>query len=255
MRTLLKQVLDALEIPEALLATFGMPYALGEGFVAAMEAEGRTAIDRAFNDPPTTEEHLLVPASYLDGDQPHIVSASPPDDAEVLEEGDFGAASLMLVLGSRIDPHDALRAAVGWGGDDYAVYEQDGRPCLDLTVSTDSDTDALELASALSAWVAAGPEGAASTGVDGDDLTLHACDPGDAVPAAVPSERSPMDTLTLAAIRTIFTSDYAGAGAAPEEAACFGDAVIEAFSIEELTGAEAPANMEARIQAAAASCA
>ena len=245
--------LDEQEIPEALLATFGMPYALGEGFVAAMEAEGRTAIDRAFNDPPTTEEHLLVPASYLDGDQPHVVSASAPDDAEVLEEGDFGAASLMLVLGSRIDPHDALRAAVGWGGDDYAVYEQDGQTCLDLTVSTDSDADALELAAAFTAWVAAGPDGAASTGVDGDDLTLHACDPGDAEPA-VPSERSPMDTLTLAAVRTLFVADFASTGAPPEAAACVGDAVIEAFTMEELTGEEAPPNMEARIQAAAASC-
>ena len=245
--------LDEEEIPEALLATFGMPYALGDGFVAAMEAEGRTAIDRAFNDPPTTEEHMLVPRTYLDGDQPHVVSVSPPEDVEVLEEGDFGAASLMLVLGSRIDARDALRAAIGWGGDEYVVYEQDGQTCIDMVVSTDSDQDSLELAAALTAWVAAGPDGAASTGVDGEDLTLHACDPGEDAPAEVEGA-SPMGTLTLGALRSLFVSEAISGGAPQEVADCYADAVLDSFTVEEITGDEPPADLQARLQAAAAGC-
>jgi hypothetical protein len=37
-------------------------------------------------------------------------------------------------------------------------------------------------------------------------------------------------------------------------AECFGDAVLATFTLDELTAEVAPPNMDARIQAAAASC-
>ena len=184
-----------------------------------------------------------MPASYLDGDEPHVDVGLAPDDAEVLEEGDFGAAEPHA--GPRL-PHRPPRRPARRRrlGRRRLRRLRAGRPHLPRPHGQHATrtTDTLELAAALTAWVAAGPEGAASTGVDGDDLTLHACDPGDAEPAE-PSERSPMDTLTLAAVRTLFVADFASTGAPPEAAACFGDAVIDAFSIDELTGEEAPPDM------------
>ena len=114
-------------------------------------------------------------------------------------------------------------------------------------------TRTVELAAALEAWVAAGPAGAASTGIDGDDLTLHACDPGEAGPES-PTERSPLDAITLAAVRTGAIAGAIEAGLPEEVAECYADAVLDSFTVEELTAEVAPADMDARIQAAALAC-
>lgn len=244
--------LEQEDVPEALVATFALPYALGEGFIAAMEAESRAALDRAFINPPTTEEHLLDPRTFLEADQPHLVSVELPDDAELLDEGDFGAASLMIVLGARIDAHEAVRAAIGWGGDEYVSYTVDGRSCIDLAVTGDTEEDAFELAAAFADWVAAGPPGAASTEIVGDEVHLHACDPDEG--EAVDGEGSPFAALTVAALRSAFATQATSEGAPDEVIDCFADRAVGSFSVEELTADEPPADVALRVQAAFQSC-
>ena len=248
--------LDELEeeaVPEALQAMFSVPYALGQGFVATLAVDGNDAVDAAFADPPTTEEHLLHPLSFLDGDDAAEVTVEAPDDVEVVDEGDFGAASLMLVLSSRLDAGVALDAALGWGGDAYVSYRDgDEQTCVELAVVGDTDEDSAELHDALTAWAAAGPTGAAEVTRSEGTSTLHACDPGG---EAATAPRSALDALSLASVRGGVLASALEGGSDERFATCYADAVLDAFTIEELTSDEVPVDIDARMSDAAGSCA
>lgn len=239
-------------IPEALEAIFGLPYALGQGFVEFLEADNDDAIDDAFRDPPSTEEHLLDPLSFVDGDELVEVSRiATPEGSEVVDAGDFGAASLYLVLASRIDLHQALTAALGWGGDAFLNYVQDDTSCVDMHIVGDETTDTDELESAFTAWAAAGPEGAASVSRDGDEVALHACDPG--VDAGV-APGSAFAALGIAASRTVLLSTALDQGASEEFAECYADGILGAFTTEELMSDDTPGDFQERITEVAGSC-
>lgn len=247
--------IDAVEgegVPEALQALFGLPYILGAPFVELLDASDADAVDDAFGDPPSTEEHLLDPLSYLDGDQPRPIDPPEPEgDPEITDAGDFGAASLYLVLASRIDRLQALNASLGWGGDAYVSYRQDDRSCMDLVIVGDDDTQTEELGAALDAWAAAGPAGAATVTRDADRLRLHACDPG-ADAAAAPG--SAIDALILASIRSSLIAQGLDVGANEEQARCVADGNIAEFTYEELTGPDVPADFENRVTAIGQAC-
>ena len=123
---------DLEDIPPALIAYFGAPYALGDGFVGVIdELDGQSGVDDAFEDPPTTDENLMDPFTYLAGDGAAPVdSPELADDEEEFDSGDWGAMTWLLMLGARIDPHVALRATDGWGGDAYVAYERGGTTCV-----------------------------------------------------------------------------------------------------------------------------
>src|SRR5205085_7958630 len=114
------------DIPTALTSLFGSPYGLGDAFVAVLKATKGQSVDAAFSKPPTTEEQILDPFEYIADRGAVPVKRPLTDGAEVFDQGDFGAVSLMIVLAERIDPHQALAAATGWGGDSYAVFPKDG---------------------------------------------------------------------------------------------------------------------------------
>ena len=73
----------------------------------------------------------------------------------MFEEGPFGATSWYLFLAERIDPKVAFEAALGWNGDAFAAYEQDGEVCVQAVFAGDTDADEEEMAAALDEWVAA----------------------------------------------------------------------------------------------------
>lgn len=247
------EAVDEQAIPEALQAFFGLPYALGEGFLTFLDAEGGDdAIDEAFRHPPATEEHLLDPFSFEAGDDAVDVESPDPDEgAEVLDGGDFGAASLYLVLGQRIDVFQALAAAEGWGGDAYVDFERDDRQCIILDVVGDEPSDTEEIGAALDAWVAAGPAGSASVSRVGDRIRLDACDPGVEAPAGTASA---IANLSLLGTRNYVVADTLNSGGTEAFARCYGDAIIHAFTLPELQGAEEPPDFQARLEAAAAGC-
>lgn len=244
---------EAEGIPEALQAFFGMPYALGESFVRVLEQEGGTdGVDDAFADPPTTEEHLVDPLSFLEGDDADRVDAPLADEgATVLERGDFGAASLYLVLAQRIAPTQALEAATGWGGDAYVNFAREGRSCIALVVAGDDEAETEQLAAALDAWVATTPGGSASVTRREGDVRLDACDPGT---DATAEPASAIGSLQLLAVHNAVLADGLAQGADRAFASCYADAIIHTFSVDELVAATEPTDLEARLAAAAASC-
>ena len=219
------------DVPVALDALFGAMYGLGDSFVAVLESAGES-VDGAFDDPPVTEEQVFDPFAYLDGDEPVAVDVPDTDGEDAFDEGDFGAVSLMVVLAERIEPRQALAAATGWGGDAYVVFPRDGRTCIRLDVTGDSSTETDELADALADWVAAAPGSAAITSRTGDLVHLESCDPG--VGASAEGTGGSALALDLAVTRSYAAADALEDGADPDAARCFGSALVEQLTDDEL---------------------
>lgn len=113
------------DVPTFLQTAQSSSYVFGEVLLAlATELGGDDAVDDLFEDPPTTEEHLLDPWTLL-ADEDEAVEVDTPDlkgKEEDFDDGTFGSPSLLFVLAERIDVRRALAAADGWGGDQYVAF-------------------------------------------------------------------------------------------------------------------------------------
>ena len=242
---------EAAGIPTALTSLFASPYAVGDAFVAVLKATEGQSVDAAFSEPPTTEEQILDPFEYIAAHGPVPVKRPLTDGAEAYDQGDFGAVSLMIVLAERIDPHQALAAATGWGGDSYAVFPKDGRTCIRLNVTGDTPDDTTELTDAFSGWVAATPGAAASISRDGDIVHLESCDPGAAAQAGTGGSEQ---ALQLAAARGYVAVGTLDEGATPDQAKCFGSVMVNGLTLEELAADELSPSLELRIAELGQAC-
>jgi hypothetical protein len=238
-------------IPTALTSLFASPYGLGDAFVAVLKATKGQSVDAAFSKPPTTEEQILDPFEYIADHGPLSVDGPPTDGAASYDQGDFGAVTLLIVLAERIDPHQALAAATGWGGDSYAVFPKDGRTCIRLNVTGDTPEDTAELTDALTGWVAATPGGAASTSRDGDIVHLDSCDPG---AAAVAGTGGSEQAVQLAAARGSVAVGTLDEGATPDQAKCFGSVVVNGLTLEELAADALSPRLERKIAGLVQAC-
>jgi hypothetical protein len=220
------------DVPDSIQALFAIPYAFGAPFVSALYADdGNDAVDDAFRDPPTTEEHLFDPASYLD-DEDQADTALDLDDVELLDDGPFGSPSWFLVLAERLDPHVALDAALGWGGDRYGVFERDDRTCIRMVFSGDTEQDETEMRDALVAWADVLP-GDLTTAVEVDGHPgVDACDPGPDVDMAVAGRST--EVLGLPALHAFLVGE-AAPDLGPDGARCFASTVVDSLSYEELS--------------------
>ena len=241
---------EAAGIPTALTSLFASPYGLGDAFVAVLKATKGQSVDAAFSRPPTTEEQILDPFEYIADRGAVPVKRPLTDGAEALDQGDFGAVSLMIVLAERIDPHQALAAATGWGGDSYAVFPKDGRTCIRLNVTGDTPDDTAELTDALISWVAT-PGSAASTSRDGDIVHLESCDPG---AAAVAGTGGSEQALQLAAARGYVAVGTLDEGATTDQAKCFGSVVANGLTPEELAADELSPSLERKVAELVQAC-
>src|SRR4051812_40800313 len=170
-------------VPVALQALQLTPYLLGPPFDELLLAKGEQAeLDAAFEKPPSTDEHLLDPPRFEDKEKPlDVAEPSVPDGVsgdDKVDNGDFGALGLFVVLGERIDPLAALQASDGWGGDAYVAYQQNGKTCMRIDMRGDTETDTNELRNAFDEWTKAMPADAATVSSDGGVLHLQTCDPG-----------------------------------------------------------------------------
>ncbi|HVF13294.1 MAG TPA: hypothetical protein VM942_01775 [Acidimicrobiales bacterium] len=238
-------------IPVALSSLFGSMYGLGDAFVAVLESAAGESVDGAFDDPPISEEQVFDPFAYLESDGPDEVEAPDTDGEEAFDEGDFGAVSLLIVLAERIDPRAALAAATGWGGDAFAVFPRDGRTCIQLNVTGDTPEDTAELEEAVADWVAAVPGDSASTARDGDVVFLESCDPGTTSAAGTGGSRTAVE---LAVTRSYVAASALDEGADVDQARCFGAAVVDGLSDEELLVDELSAASERKVARFAAGC-
>jgi hypothetical protein len=130
------------------------PYLRGLVFCAHLtNAEGWSALDAAFKNPPVSTEQILHPEKYKqkpDAPTPITLAAlSPGEGWTELRRNTLGE----LQVGVLLRRHDGRRAAAGWDGDRYAVFEgPEGRLGLVWYSTWDSDGDAQEFARSMAAY-------------------------------------------------------------------------------------------------------
>lgn len=221
------------KVPPILTTLFASPYILGPELIDYLDQQnGWEAIDEALLDPPT-EEAMFDPMTYkTDAAKERTVEITAPEGTEVIESDEFGPTTWYLLLASRLDPAVALKATDGWGGDQYVVYREDDKVCLDATVEGDTPEDVDELSQALTLWAAMSPKGTASAKTVDGKVAFHSCDPGkDAKP--VGEEVSP-DVLAVPVIRTQVYLQAVEADRSPEQASCYANGIVGAFTLEQL---------------------
>lgn len=224
-------------VPGALTAFFSAPYLLGGPFIdVVFFARGQAGLDEVLRTPPTTEEQLLDPFAYLEGDDALTVEAPPPaGGAPVLEEGDFGALTWFIVLAEHLDPRRAMEAVDGWGGDAYVVFERGERACLRSAFRGDTGTETDDMEAALVAWTAKVPATDASVTRRGDIVVLESCDPG---PDATAPGGGAEGAVVYPVTRTYLTVGALAGGVPTEKARCIANAFIQALPVEELLALE-----------------
>ena len=118
-----------------------------------------------------------MPPKYLaHGPVTRVARARVPSGARELTDLDLGALQVLAMLGSRLDPLEALDAASGWAGGAVVAYRDGGRVCVRARLVGDDRGATDRLRSALARWAAAGPAGAARVGSDGGEVVLEACE-------------------------------------------------------------------------------
>ena len=243
------------DVPGALQAMFGAPYALGPPVVDLLVEEGgNAAVDEAFSQPPASSEHLFDPRSFFLDDQPVEVEAREiPDDAEQVGPSDeLGATALFLVIAEFVDPLVALSAADGWGGDAYTAYRLDGTACVRLDVVGDSPEETAELAAALREW--ATQVGGATVDDSGERIAVDRCASGAGGEPVDPAVVGAYDALTLPATRSQVMVAEAAQGRSHEEAFAAGDCFVREVPIAVLLESDESGSSPPELLAALDTC-
>jgi hypothetical protein len=137
------------------------PYREGRRFAEALfQAGGWEAINRAYADPPRSTEQVLHPERYLgERDEPTRIvvpelGAVLGEDWRMLLEDTLGEFVVGLYLDLLLPEEVAWRAADGWDGDTFAVWEHaGGNQVLVWRTIWDSTAEAVEFEHALSALI------------------------------------------------------------------------------------------------------
>ena len=224
------------DVPPFVNAGFGVPYLLGHPLVLMLANEGGNgAVDDALRDPPTTEEHLFDPASYLADESGEELDLELDDGIEVLDEGPFGSPSWYLLLAEHLDPKVAFDAALGWAGDHYATFEDGDADCVQAAFAGDDEDDERAMRDALAAWVGELPDGMAEVLEVGGHPGFRSCDPGTTVDIG-PAGRS-QQALLMPSLWGFLIADAATVVDA-DRARCYAREVIDALTYEEISDPE-----------------
>jgi len=182
------------DVPVAYGAIRSIGQQIGPMFVEALTEEGRTLFAAALTSSvPTALDQISLPVSkYLRRDPLEQVAAPPgPAAADVKYSDQMGPFATYLLFSTGLPLHVALTASDGWGNDRYAVYELDGRVCVDVHLVADSSDDAGRMENALNGWAQARPiEADVLVGRNGNDLYATACDPGADVQQSLPTDEA-----------------------------------------------------------------
>ncbi len=139
--------------PNALRRTLTFPYEAGLSFARAVWREGGwDAVSKAFKDLPASTEQVMHPEKYFAREAPLKIVL--PDFTQGLgktwkrlDTDINGEWSLYLILEEHLkDDATSRRAAAGWHGDSYALYEKGatGEVAIMQFTAWDTETDAQE---------------------------------------------------------------------------------------------------------------
>ena len=150
-----------LDLVEAWARLQRFPYWEGHHFADALfQAGGWEVINSAYINPPRSTEQVLHPDRYLEG-QDSPVYVTVPDLGTILDGGwtpllqdTLGEFVTGLYLESLLPEETAWRAADGWGGDTFVVWEhEEGERLLVWRTIWDSTAEATEFEQALVALI------------------------------------------------------------------------------------------------------
>ena len=146
------------DVPPFITALQLWPYTAGMSFVQQLDEDGGTErVDEALTTFPLSTEQILHPDRWPN-DIPQPVDV--PDLGPALGAGwrdldvmTAGEAWLQLMLGLRVDPDDARRAAEGWDGGLYRAWTDGEHTALVLRTVWDSTDEAGEFFDAMEGWM------------------------------------------------------------------------------------------------------
>jgi hypothetical protein len=136
-------------VPPGLARELIFPYDAGFGFVLTLLQEGGwDAVNAAYDNLPVTSEQILHPEKYADGEVG--LEVEPPTFGETLGEGwslvwegTLGEFYVRELLRNHLlTASAAQRAAAGWGGDAFEVWQQDETGALTWALNIVWDTPA-----------------------------------------------------------------------------------------------------------------
>jgi hypothetical protein len=152
------------------------PYLAGESFVRAIfQNGGWSAVNAAYANPPSTTEHIYRPETYFAGevalDVPMIdLTSSLGDDWTQVADGRFGEFYLRQYLAQALTNADVERAASGWGGDAYQIYQDaNGDLAYRLDIRWDDATEADEFNALFAVYLTE------KYGVTGEQISTPTC--------------------------------------------------------------------------------
>lgn len=136
-------------VPPVVRDDLVMPYLAGRVLARAIDAHGGPdAMLAAWRRPPESTEQVLHPEKFFARERPWDVVPGPdPPGGTLLSQGVLGE----LLLRTLVEEPDAQKAAAGWGGDTWRLWDVDGRTVLVWRSVWDTREDAVEFAEALRA--------------------------------------------------------------------------------------------------------
>jgi len=159
------------------------------------------------------EQATPVSDDIFDARRPPAIVASPP--------GTQGMMFWYYVLASRIDDSQAWLAATRWMGDSVVMSTDAASPCVDAKIAAADAEGAAVLLATFTAWAATAPAESATAvaPIEGNQVAIHACDPGVAVSAQLPA-RVPVAFGGAGVERALLAAADSAAGDATVDSAC-----------------------------------
>ncbi|MGH2838500.1 MAG: hypothetical protein ACRDJY_09180 [Thermoleophilaceae bacterium] len=158
------QTADVLEsdsgLPPYLQHSLLFPYTAGSRFVNVI-GTWRPANNALRSTGPESTEQILHPDKYRARERALPVEASRPPGKGWKKDaaGTIGEFDTSELIRSSDSPERAVRAAAGWGGGAYALWQRDRESALTLAWRWDTPRDAAEFVSALPRYIERSLEG------------------------------------------------------------------------------------------------
>jgi hypothetical protein len=146
--------------PKFLRDLMVFPYVEGLGFIYQFRKRRPWSdMSAVYRDPPRSTTQILHPEKYLDAREDPLPVVIPElsrvfPAGRLVSDDDLGEFALGAVLAVHLGGVEGPRAAVGWRGDRYRIWEDDGgRFAIAYRVVVSEPQGAAALAASLQAWV------------------------------------------------------------------------------------------------------